>query len=159
MKLINTLLLFSTLFSQSIFANAAAVNQQLLYGSWLCEHEIDHVNPKMKVKISATVNFLKSGQSSGEGSVLFNMANLPELEYSLTSKATWEVTKNKLLLSTTEMTSKNISHPELDKFLNLDSFIPKKVSQSSTILTLSKSRLKVRSESDGGVYTCSKVTP
>ncbi len=111
----------------------------------------------MKVKINYNVNFLDTGKSTGSGSVFFILANLPELEYNLKNSATWGIKESNLVLSSTKIESKNISHPELDAFINLDKFIPKSVSESSKIVKLTKSHLEVQSKSDAGVYACSKV--
>ncbi|MFT6907703.1 MAG: hypothetical protein ACJAS1_004387 [Oleiphilaceae bacterium] len=158
MNLIKFLPLFTLACSLSTFATGQkAIDESYLYGNWNCKHEVNASKTQMKVKINYNVNFIRAGKSNGYGTLLFKMPNLPELEYSLTDNSTWEIQGDNLILSSTQIKSVNVSHPELDKFLNLKQFIPKSVSESSKILKLTKSSLTVKSESNGEIYTCSKA--
>jgi len=158
MNLMKVLPLVSVVFCCSAFATEQTTyDQNLILGSWNCQHQLEETKTKMKVKVNYNINFFTTGKSNGAGSVFFTLANLPQLECSLKNSATWEIKQGKLILSSTEIESKNISHPELDTLINLDKFIPKSVTESSKIVTLTKSTLEVKSKSDAGVYTCSKV--
>lgn len=158
MNLINVLPLFTLVCSMSTFATGQkAINESDLYGSWNCKHEVVNSNAKMKAKINYYVNFFHAGKSNGLGTLLFKLPNFPELKYSLTGNSTWKIKEGDLLLSATEIKSVNVSHPELDQFLNVKQFIPKRINESSRILKLTKSSLEVKSQSNGRVYACTKV--
>ncbi|MDX2424994.1 MAG: hypothetical protein QNK15_01950, partial [Cycloclasticus sp.] len=149
MKLINVLPFFTLVCSMSTFATGQkAINESDLYGNWNCKHEVVDSNTKMKAKINYYVNFVRAGKSNGFGTLLFKLPNFPELKYSLTGNSTWNIKDGHLLLSSTEIKSVNVSHPELDQFLNVKQFIPKRISESSKILKLTKSSLEVKSQSN-----------
>jgi hypothetical protein len=158
MNLINVLPLFTLVCSMSAFATGQkAINESDLYGNWNCKHEVNNSNTKMKAKINYNVNFFRTGKSNGFGTLLFKLPNLPELKYSLTGNSIWKIKEGHLLLSSTEIKSVNVSHPELDQLLNVKQFIPKRINESSNILKLTKSSLEVKSQSNGRIYACNKV--
>ena len=157
MLLIKTLTMFPLVLSMASFAaETASINKTDLYGDWNCQYEGQDAKTKMKVKIDYNVNFERTGKSKGFASLFFNVANLPELEYSLKDNSAWEVKGSKLIITSTDITSVNVSHPELDKFFNLKQLIPTTINESSTIVTLTKNNLKVKSDATGHIYSCNK---
>lgn len=157
MKLLNSSVLFVLCSSMHVSAmQQETINKSDLYGSWNCKHQIEDANTNINVKIDYNVNFKAAGKSSGIGSLLFTVQNFPELEYHLSDVSTWDITGNTLILSSTQIKSVNVSHPELDKLLNLNKLIPNKVDESAEILTLTKNRLMVKYHFNEQVITCSK---
>lgn len=151
------MIIFPLVLSMSSFAaETASINKSNLYGDWNCQYEGQDSKTKMKVKIDYNVNFERTGKSKGYASLLFNVANLPELEYSLNDNSAWEVKGSNLIITSTDITSVNVSHPELDKFFNLKQLIPTTIDESSTIVTLTKNNLKVKSDTTGHIYSCNR---
>ena len=158
MNRIIILSLFTFVFSMSTLANdSKTINENNLYGMWNCKHTMDDKNLKMKIKIDYDVNIVSTGKSNGSGVLSFNIPNFPELAYSLSDSSNWKIEGGNLILSSTELKVENRSYPELEQILNLRSLLPKKVNESAKIIELTKSKLKVQSKSDGGIYTCSKI--
>jgi hypothetical protein len=158
MNLVKILPLFTLACSMSSFAaSQKSFDESHLYGNWNCKHEIDDITTKMRVKIDYNVTVLRSGKSSGIGTLLFRLPNFPELEYRVVDNSTWQLTGNQLHLTSTDIKSMSMSHPEIDKIFNLKQLIPQKISESSTILALTKNRLDLKSDTYGGNYTCNKV--
>jgi hypothetical protein len=159
MDRIKILPLFAFTFSMSILANdSKTINENNLYGLWNCKHTMEDRKLKMKIKIDYDVNVVRSGKSNGVGVLLFKIPNFPELAYSLSDNSQWKIKGDNLTLSSTELKLKNTSYPELDKMLNLRRLLPKNINESAKILELTKSKLKVQSKSDGGIYACSKIS-
>lgn len=150
-----SLLAFAISISGSAGANEAkAFDQKNLHGSWNCKHTMENTASMMKVDYD--IHYSADGKASGNGTVWLRMQNFPEMEYSLSNRSTWEIKANSLIVSSAEFTLVNRSHPELDQFLNLESLFPQNVRESSTILELTQSKLVARSDTYGGVYSCSK---
>lgn len=144
--------------SGSVVANESkAFDQTALYGSWNCKHAMQDASTTMKVDYD--IHYSADGQAHGNGTIWLRMQNFPEMEYRLSNRSTWELKADSLILSSAEFKLVNRSHPELDQFLNLRSLFPQNVRESSTILELTQSTLVARSDSYGGVYSCSKRAP
>ncbi|MBN1005413.1 hypothetical protein [Amphritea pacifica] len=127
---------------------------QQLVGTWNCTHTMEEADTGMKVDY--VINYKSDGQASGSGTLKLKLANFPEIQYGVSNRSSWEVKGNSLILSATLLKVVNQSHPELDSFLNIKSMIPHRLRESSTILELTRSNLVARSDSYGGVYSCSK---
>jgi hypothetical protein len=159
MDRIKILPLFVFTFSMSTLANdSKTINENNLYGLWNCKHTMEDRKLKMKIKIDYDVNVVRNGKSNGVGVLLFKIPNFPELAYSLSDNSQWKIKGGNLTLSSTELKLKNTSYPELEKMLNLRRLLPKNINESAKILELTKSKLKVQSKSDGGIYACSKIS-
>ncbi|WP_299203157.1 hypothetical protein [uncultured Amphritea sp.] len=151
-------LLFSVIASASTQVNDSAIfDQKNLYGRWNCKYAMEDANTRMKVDYD--ISYFADGRASGSGTLLLRMQNFPQMEYSLSNRSTWVVKAGSLILSSAEFKLVNRSHPELDQILNLESLFPQNVRESSTILELTQSTLVARSDSYGGVYSCSKRAP
>jgi len=157
MPRINVLFLFAFVISISGFVGAnesKGFEQEKLYGRWSCQHAMKNANTM--IKIDYDINYSADGKANGNGTVWLRMQNFPEMEYSLSNRSTWEVKADSLIMSSVDFTLVNRSHPELDQILNFESLFPQNVRESSTILELTQSKLVARSDSYGGVYSCSK---
>ncbi len=151
-------MLFPLVLSMSSFAaEQQSISKSYLYGDWHCQYEGVDTKTKMKAKIDYKINFMRTGKTSGGGSLLLSVPNFPQLEYRLTDNSAWQINGSKLTLSSTDISAVNVSHPELDKFFNLKKIIPSNISESSTVITLTKAHLKVQSDSDGRIYSCNKI--
>lgn len=158
MDRIKILPLFAFVFSISTLANdSKTINESNLHGMWNCKHTMEDKNLNMTIDIDYDVNVISTGKSTGSGVLSFKIPNFPELAYSLSDSSHWKIKGGNLILSSTELKVENRSYPELEKILNLRSLLPKKVNESAKILELTKSKLKVQSKSDGGIYACSKI--
>lgn len=155
---IKILPLFFLSVSMSILANdSMAIKESNLYGNWNCKHTMENIDLKMKINIDYDVTVVRDGKSSGSGILLLKMPNFPELKYNILDSSNWDIKDGKLSLSSTEFKLENKSYPELEKILNLRNLLPQNVKGSAKILELTKSKLKVKSKSDGGIYTCAKI--
>ena len=136
---------------------ASSITEKNLYGTWLCQHDMEEPNTKMSIKVNYKINYLANGQSNGSGDLFFKINGMPELKYSVTDNSTWVLKGNDLTIKSKDINFKNVSHPELESLLNLKKILPATVNESGTIVSLTKTTLKVKSASYGEVYTCGKV--
>lgn len=158
MNLIKVLPLLAFSFSMPTIADQVKkINQNNLYGSWVCQHEVEEPNTKMAIKASYKINYAKDGTSSGVGALLFKIGGMPELKYNVIDNSTWQLKGDSLTIKSQDIKFINVSHPELDNFLNLKTILPKSINESGIILELSKVNLKVKSTSYGEVYSCTKA--
>ena len=135
----------------------SSITEKNLYGTWLCQHEVEEPNTKMSIKVNYKINYLTNGQSNGSGYLFFKINGMPELKYSVTDNSTWALKGNELNIKSKDVNFKNVSHPELEALLNLKKILPATVNESGTIMALTQTTLKVKSASYGEMYTCGKV--
>lgn len=128
-----------------------------LLGNWHCRHQMLEVKTKMKVDVDYKVNFDKNGKSAGKGNLLLSLDGMPGFKYDISDVSSWSLKGKTLTMTSNEMTFKNISHPQFDQLLNLQALFPKKVNESSTILVLNKTTLKVDAKSSSSHVTCSRL--
>lgn len=126
-----------------------------LYGTWNCQ--MDFQEEDVKLSFDYDITYVRNGKSNGFGSFKFKAPDIPEMEYSIADSSNWELNNGYLIETTTEIKLVNISHPEFDDLLNLESMFPQNLSESSEILVLNDSLLKTKSESDGTIISCNKV--
>jgi hypothetical protein len=99
-----------------------------LYGSWNCKLSIEE--EEVKLSMDYVVTYIRNGKSNGFGY---------------------------LVESTIEIKLVNVSHPDTEDVWDLENMLPQNISESSEVLVLNNSLLKVKSESDGTIYSCNKV--
>lgn len=158
MNLIKVLPLLAFSFSMPTIADQVIkINKNDLYGSWVCQHEVEEPNIKMAIKVSYKINYAKNGTSNGVGDLLFKIGGMPELKYSVIDNSTWQLKGNSLTIKSQDIKFTNVSHTELENFLNLKKILPKSINESGVILELSKVNLKVKSTSYGDIYSCTKT--
>lgn len=126
-----------------------------LYGSWNCKVYL--VEEDIRVDMDYDVTYFRNGMSNGFGTLKIKVPDLPEMEYSVTDSSGWEFQNEYLVETTKEIKLVNISHPGFDDLLNLEQMFPQNISESSEVLILNDSILKVKSETDGSVYSCNKL--
>jgi len=126
-----------------------------LYGTWSCK--INFQEEDVKLSIDYDVTYIRNGRSNGFGILKLKAQDIPEMEYSIADSSSWEIVNGYLIKITAEIKLVNISHPGFDELLNLESMFPQNISESSEILFLNNSLLKVKSETNGTVYSCNKV--
>lgn len=159
MKFNKIVLVVTLAISTSVYANndvpkPSSVDEQI-YGSWNCQY--NHEENGFKISIESEETYVRNGRSNTFGIMKAKFApELPEIEYSLAGSATWDINGDYLVTTLDDMKIVNLSHPELDKIMNLQDMFPKNLSESSKILELSTSKLSLKSESDGTVYHCTK---
>ncbi|MDN3391937.1 hypothetical protein [Pseudoalteromonas sp. APC 3691] len=159
MKIHKIILVASLAISTSVFAGNGApepsnIDEQI-YGSWNCQYS--HEENGSKISFETEETYVRNGRSNSFGIMKAKFApELPEIEYSLAGSATWNIDNGYLVTTLDDIKVVNLSHPELDKIINLQDMFPKNLSESSKILELSTSKLSLKSESDGTVYHCTK---
>ncbi|PKF56408.1 hypothetical protein CW748_10675 [Alteromonadales bacterium alter-6D02] len=129
--------------------------QTQLFGLWHCSLSLEEEG--VKVAMDYEVNYVRNGKSNGFGTLIFKAPDLPEMEYSMAASTNWEYQNGYLIETSTEIKLVNLSHPEFDEVLNLESLFPQNISESSEVLVLNNTLLTLKSESDGTVYSCDKV--
>lgn len=150
---------YSSSIAQSNKTNDLASIDQMynskLVGTWNCE--IRDIAEESTVIIEGESSYFSNGRSNDFGTILieYPKENIT-LEYYYSATGTWEIKNKKLFEITEDMKIKNISHPYMDKSFDLTDMFPKNMSDSSTIVSLSKSSVALKSHTDGKVYTCSK---
>jgi hypothetical protein len=136
--------------------NPAIIDENILFkGTWNCSYEIK--KDGMELSIITEDNYVRNGRSNSFGTLMIKLApDIPKMEYFIAGSALWEI-KNKYLITTLQDISiKNLSHPEFDEEFNLENMIPKNISESSEIIELSNSKLSLKSEADGVIYSCTR---
>jgi len=160
MKFLRVLPLVTSALLMSACGNTDYANnntpEALLYGDWNCKLSAEEEG--VKTTLDYNVTYVRNGKSNSFGVLKFQAPDIPELEYSISDSANWELKNGYLVETTTEIKLVNVSHPEFDKFLNLESMFPQNISESAKILVLNDSLLTVKSESSGEISTCNKVT-
>jgi len=129
--------------------------EEKLFGKWNCKLDLDVENVKMSFDYD--VRYIRNGKSNGFGTLKLNIPDWPEMEYSISDSSNWELKDGYLIEMTEEIKLVNLSHPEFDEVLNLESMFPQNISESSKILVLNDSLLKVKSETEGTVMSCNKI--
>ncbi len=129
--------------------------QEQLYGLWHCNLSLEEEG--IKITMDYEVSYVRNGKSNGFGTITFKAPELPEIEYSMADSSNWEYQNGYLIETSTEIKLVNLSHPEFDEEFNLESMFPQNMSESSEVLVLNSSLLKLKSEIDGTVYSCDKV--
>jgi hypothetical protein len=79
------------------------------------------------------------------------------LPYSVAASMEWELENGYLIETSREIKLVTISQPEFDEKFNLESLFPQNISESSEVLVVNKSLLKLKSETDGMVHSCDKA--
>lgn len=149
---------FSLLATQASASNLkTAIVKSDLHGAWKCKHAVEQDGVRLAMDLD--VRYIRNGKSYSMGSLKFKAPSLPEMDYAVSNSADWELDGKYLIETATEINIKNISHPEFDEKFNLGSLFPQNIAESSEILILNKSLLKVRSETDGTVYSCTRIPP
>ncbi|WP_295720348.1 hypothetical protein [uncultured Halovibrio sp.] len=126
-----------------------------LYGTWECQasDKKDGTN----VEMDAEVSYVRNGKANVIGEMTINASELPELTYAFSATSEWQYKDGYLIETIEDYNIVNVSHPGLDKVADLQSFVPKNISDSSKILVLNESNLKLKSESAGMVTNCTKL--
>lgn len=159
MKFISPFIAATTLAASLVsVANAAEVRieKEKLFGSWNCEESADVDGGKMHVSIETT--YVRNGRTHAYGSLTVDIpAEGVKLEYIYSESGTWELDKNFLVSSTTEIKLVNISHPGLDDVFNLGNTFPQNISESAEVLGVTDKVLVLKSESSGEIQTCTKT--
>jgi len=129
--------------------------QAKLYGLWHCNLSLEEEG--VKIAMDYEVNYVRNGKANGFGTLTFKAPELPEMEYSMAGSSNWEYQNGYLIETSTEIKLVNLSHPEFGEVFNLESMFPQNISEASEVLVLNNTTLKLKSESDGTVYSCDKV--
>ncbi|WP_427982227.1 hypothetical protein [Agarivorans sp.] len=132
----------------------ASINQADLYGSWHCKTSLEENGVKIFVDMDA--NYIRNGKSNGFGFFVIRFPDGLEVKYSVTGSGVWQLKNGYLIETSEEIKVVNLSHPRLDKILDMESLFPQNVSESSKVLQLNKSFLKVKSETNGTVIGCKR---
>lgn len=127
-----------------------------LLGYWHCRHQMFDPSTKIKVDIDYKINFFSGGKSTGTGHLLLMLDSMPGFKYKINDSSTWSLKGDVLTMTSEQMEFNNISHPQFDELLNLQTLFPKKVNEASTILVLNESTLKVDAKSSLEDINCSR---
>lgn len=151
-------ILITLLCSWSVYAieSAEKIDENLLViGTWNCFLEIEENGSKFS--ITTEENYVRNGRHQSFGTFMAKFASdMPEMEYFIAGSAIWKIKGKYLITELTDVKIKNLSHPEFDKIFNLKDLFPKNISDSSEIIELSESKLLLKSEANGTVYSCTK---
>lgn len=135
-------------FSQSLWM------EEKLHGRWNCEVSSEQDGVKMSMDYAVT--YSGDGTADASGRLRLKTAQLPEMEYSITSRSEWEISDGHLVETSDDIDVVNVSHPHFDRVFDLQSMIPENATETSEILVLGDSRLKTRSEKYGTITDCAR---
>jgi hypothetical protein len=130
--------------------------EEKLYGTWYCE--FSQQSESGSFSMSSEDTYVRNGRLDSFGFVSFRVPELPgvELEYSITYTADWEVQGKYIVQKIDDLKIINTSHPGLDDEFKFGDFFPENLSESSEIIRISETKLVLRSESDNGIYKCTR---
>jgi len=132
------------------------INRDNLIGSWTCKHEFLEPKTKMLIDVKYTTNFINNGNAYGSGDLFFTIEGMPKINYKASDNSTWSLKGDQLTVKSQKINFTNVSHPQLDKFLDINKILPATVNESGKILELSANKLKVKSTLNNVEFTCSK---
>lgn len=130
------------------------INPEKLLGTWRCDVTVEEGD--IKINIISDDIYIRNGKSNSFGTMTFQSKDTPAITYSVVANGTWEINRNFLISTYTNLKFVNLTHPELDKIINLQDFFPENVSDSAEIIELSDNILSVKSESNGQRIHCTK---
>lgn len=137
-------------------AKISAFDVNDLIGQWRCPYQVIEPTTKIRADIHYEIDFKKSGQSEGTGHLFLTLEGMPGFKYLINDKSDWKLTDNKLTLVSKSLSFKNVTNPQFDQLLNLQSLFPKKVNESVTIIELSKSILTLSHKTLTNAVICSR---
>ncbi|PNH81247.1 hypothetical protein [Vibrio diazotrophicus] len=159
MKIINTITLLILAISSASFAASPYTDSEInarINGKWNCSYEQSESNG-FHMSVDSEETFVRNGRSNSMGSMRVKFVQeFPEVTYSIVGSSTWEVQNGYLITTLEDIKFVNLSHPELDKLINLNDMFPKNISDSEEVVELSDTRLLLKSESDGTLYQCQR---
>jgi len=129
--------------------------EEKLYGKWNCKLDLEVEN--VKISFDYDVRYIRNGKSNGFGTLKFKIPNFPEMKYSMADSSVWELKNGYLIEITEEIRMVSLSDSALDEVFDFESMFPQNISESSKILVLNDSLLKVKSETEGTVVSCNKI--
>lgn len=107
--------------------------------------------------VESEETYVRNGRSNSMGSMRVKFAQeFPEVTYSIAGSSSWEVQNGYLITTVEDVKIVNLSHPELDKLINLTEMLPKNISESQEVVELSDTKLTLKSESNGALYQCQR---
>lgn len=125
-----------------------------LPGRWNCEVASEQDGVKMSMDYAVT--YSGDGTADASGRLRLKTAQLPEMEYSISSRSEWEISDGHLVETSNDIDVVNLSHPHFDRLFNLQSMIPENATETSEILVLDDSRLRTQSEKYGTITDCAR---
>lgn len=161
MKKIKYLPLIAALITSTACASSSSASNNFsrsqFFGGWNCS--FSNKEDGVLVSIDLNVNYIRNGSSNSFGTMTFKPQEQSEMEveYSISSSGNWEYQDGYLIETVKEMKIVNLSHPELDEILNLENILPQNISESSEVLLLNGTTLKLKSESNGEIISCNKL--
>ncbi|MGF2735371.1 hypothetical protein [Marinobacter sp. DUT-1] len=127
-----------------------------LPGTWECS--LIEKSPDGNLSIESTDQYLPTGAANSFGSMTISGGELPvELKFAFSVAGTWEIMDEKLIVTSQDMKIKNVSHPEMDSFFNLEEFMPQGLSDASTIRVLTSEVLVLGIDRNSPPIDCSRI--
>lgn len=140
----------------NVFASDLIVNDSNLIGDWQCQHQVDVKQTQMQIQVEYTTHILANGNAYGTGDLYFTIPNMPKINYKASDNSTWNLEGDQLTVKSNKINFTNVSHPELDKYVNINTILPETVSETVTITELTTSSIKAVSEKSKEVFTCTR---
>ena len=154
LKILTLVYLTSSLIACAYNPSPVEYEQKLL-GTWTCQTKTEKNGSLISVNIEET--YVRNGRANIVGIIKFKRdKDTPEIEYAYAGTSTWEIDGNYLIETVTDFKFTNISHPEFDDVFNLNDMTPKNISDSQEIIEFAGSKLTLKSESYGYIYSCVK---
>ena len=159
MKIIKVVssLLFVAVVPNAFSDTGTAINKNDLIGSWNCTHQFVEPSTKMLINVDYKTNFIANGNAYGSGDLLFTIEGMPKINYKASDNSTWSLKGDELTIKSKNINFTNVSHPQLDKFLDIKKILPASINESGKLTTLTSNKLTVKSNSYGKSYSCTKV--
>ncbi|MCL6417768.1 hypothetical protein MIB92_19070 [Aestuariirhabdus sp. Z084] len=152
-KLISTLLIIPFLACTALQANTASRADML--GTWACEVKI--VEEGGFFKVESEDYYSDDGTSKGTGIMTMKMGpDFPQVTYNYSAEGTWKIRDMQLIETLTRFEVTFVSHPEIEKMVNLESSMPLNQEDAAEIIELTSSMLTLKTDVDGSNHTCYK---
>lgn len=149
--------LISTTACSASSSTSNIFSRSQFFGGWNCS--FSSKEDGALVSIDLNVNYIRNGSSNSFGTMTLKLEEQAEIEieYSISSSGSWEYQDGYLIETASEIKIVNLSHPELDEVFNLENILPQNISESSEVLLLNGSTLRLKSESNGEIINCNKL--
>ncbi|MBW3198129.1 hypothetical protein [Marinobacter nauticus] len=141
--------------SQNSFYEDRGIEKAIV-GNWECDFE--HSFPEGSLGFETKDSYVANGRYTSFGSFIMYLEEEDvELEYVLADSGTWEVLDGKFVSTSEDFRIKNVSHPGIEEFFDINEVFPKNMSGSATILELSEEKMVLKIDRNTPEMNCIRI--
>lgn len=130
--------------------------ERAIVGNWECD--FDQNVPEGSFGFEITESYVANGRYTAFGPLTIYLEEFGvELEYLLADSGTWEVIDGKLVSTSEDLRLKNVSHPGIDEFFDINELFPENMSGAASILELSEDKLVLKIDRNTPEMNCIRI--